>query len=81
MYPEFIKEAEKEGAKAAVKSFTYAVKAEAEHAKLYGEALKNLGKGLDTGYSVCPRCGFTLAGKAAEDCPVCDESAADFLTF
>ena len=81
MYPEFIKQAEKDEAKAAVKSFTYAVKAEAEHAKLYAEALKNLGKGLDSGYSVCPRCGYTIAGKATEDCLVCDEPAKDFLTF
>ena len=64
-----------------MKSFTYAIKAEAEHAKLYAEALKNLGKGLDTGYSVCPRCGYTVVGKAMEDCAVCDEPAKDFLTF
>ena len=72
MYPGFIKQAETEGLKAAVTSFTYAVKA---------EALKNLGKGLDTGYAVCPRCGSTLAGKASADSDVCDEPADKFLSF
>ena len=81
MYPGFIKQAETDNAPAAVTSFTWAVKAEAEHAKLYAEAVKNLGKGLDTGYSVCPRCGNTLPGEATQDCVVCDEPAKEFLAF
>ncbi len=81
MYPEFIKQATTDGAKAAIKSFNYAVKAEGAHAKLYAEAMQNLGKGLDTGYAVCPRCGFTIAGKATVGCEVCEEPAEDFLNF
>ena len=42
MYPEFLKIAEEEGNKAAVKSITFAMKAEQVHAKLYKEALANL---------------------------------------
>ncbi|MBE9124786.1 MULTISPECIES: hypothetical protein [unclassified Coleofasciculus] len=42
MYPEFIKQAEAEGNKDAVQTLTYAVEAEAQHAKLYREAQNNL---------------------------------------
>jgi len=42
MYPDFVKEAEAEGNKAALMSFTFAMKAEEVHAGLYQEALENL---------------------------------------
>jgi len=42
MYPEFLKDAEAEGNKAAVGTFTFAKKAEEVHAKLYKEVLDNL---------------------------------------
>ncbi len=42
MYPEFVKIAEAEGNKAAVLSFTFAMKAEAVHAKLYKDALEKI---------------------------------------
>lgn len=42
MYPDFVKEAESEGNKAAQMSFTFAMKAEEVHAGLYQEALENL---------------------------------------
>jgi rubrerythrin len=42
MYPGFVKTAEEEGNKAAVVSFTFAMKAEEVHARLYKEALEIL---------------------------------------
>jgi rubrerythrin/Fe-S-cluster-containing hydrogenase component 2 len=42
MYPKFVKEAEAEGNKTALRAFTFAMKAEEVHAKLYKEALENL---------------------------------------
>ena len=42
MYPDFLKAAEVEGNKEAIKTFTFAMKAEAVHARLYQEALENL---------------------------------------
>ena len=44
MYPEFMIQAKKDGAKPAIRTLLYAQKAEAEHAKLYQDALDNLGK-------------------------------------
>ena len=42
LYPAFVKEAEAAGNKAALRIFTFAMKAEEVHAKLYQEALENL---------------------------------------
>jgi rubrerythrin len=39
MYPDFVKEAEAEGNKAALMSFTFAMKAEEVHAKLYQRSI------------------------------------------
>ncbi len=74
MYPEFMKQAEKEGNKDALRSFFFAKSAEAGHAKLYGEALRNLKawKGAKADFYVCPTCGFTVEGKPAfQTCPIC----------
>jgi rubrerythrin len=62
MYPEFLKQARSEGNRDAVQTFNYAKKAEAEHAKLYSEALNNLPKLAGSkakGYYVCTVCGYT----------------------
>ena len=42
MYPEFIDAANTDGNKAAVTAFTYAMKAEEVHARLYKEVLDNI---------------------------------------
>ncbi|MGC8491833.1 MAG: rubrerythrin family protein, partial [Syntrophobacteraceae bacterium] len=74
MYPQFIVQAEKEKNANAVRTFTYAQNAEAQHAKLYGQALDNM-KEWKTGkaeFSVCPTCGYTVESKPAFAlCPVC----------
>lgn len=44
MYPEFMALAKKDEAKPAIRTLLYAQKAEAEHAKLYQDALDNLGR-------------------------------------
>jgi rubrerythrin len=73
MYPDFIKRAQAEGNKAAITTFEYALAAEAEHAKLYQEALDNLEKwrGAKRDFYVCEVCGYTTATPVAERCPVC----------
>ena len=74
MYVEFIAQAEKEKNADAVLTFTYAKDAEAEHAKLYQEALNNLDqwKAPKTDFYVCPTCGYTVEGKPSfTSCPVC----------
>ncbi len=74
MYPQFIAQAEKEKNANAVRTFTYSSNAEAQHAKLYGQALDNL-KEWKTGkseFSVCSVCGYTVESKPSfAVCPVC----------
>ncbi len=72
MYPEFIAEAKTAGNKDAVRTFNFAISAEAEHAKLYTAA----STGLDTWkaakeFYVCPVCGKTVPKVDFTKCPVC----------
>ena len=71
MYPEFIAEAQKEGNKAAERSFNFANEVEKIHAALYQKALDNLGKNADVDYYVCSVCGYTCEKQAPEVCPIC----------
>ena len=63
MYPAFISEAKASKNSEAIRTFTYALKTEAEHARLYSEALKNLDKlrGKSRTYYVCGVCGALAA--------------------
>ena len=78
MYPEFIKEAEEEGAKAPLRSFTFANEAEKAHAELYRKALESLEKGEEVEYHLCPVCGFVVAQKVPDVCPVCGAKGSVF---
>jgi rubrerythrin len=72
MYPAFIKDAEAEGDKKALRSFNYANEVEKIHEELYRAALENLGKeGESYDYYICPVCGYTHARTAPEVCPIC----------
>lgn len=74
MYPEFVKVAESEKKTDAVLAFTYAMKAEQVHAKLYEKALSLLQSGNDMGREkvyLCPVCGNIELGKPPEKCPIC----------
>jgi rubrerythrin len=73
MYPEFMSEARQSGNKDALRTFNLAKMAEAEHARLYTEALANLEKWKtgSTTFFVCPTCGFTTDDAAkVEKCPI-----------
>jgi rubrerythrin len=71
MYPEMIKDAEAEGNKGALRSFTIANEVEKVHAALYKKALEQLGSNGETDYVVCGVCGYTVEGEAPDVCPVC----------
>ncbi len=74
MYPEFLKQARAEGNRDAVQTFNYAKTAEAEHAKLYSEALNNLAQSQGSkakDYYVCSICGYTTARIDFSKCPSC----------
>lgn len=64
LYPEFIKTAKAEHAKPAVRSFTYAKRAESEHEKLFKKALKNLGENEPADYYVS-----NVTGEVIEESP------------
>jgi rubrerythrin len=79
MYPDFIKEATASGNKAALLTFRYALEAEAEHARLYAEALKTLATNrAKTDYYVCVVCGFTTPDGNFARCQVCNNPKEKF---
>lgn len=80
MYPEFIKDAEKDDDKLALKSFKFANEVEKEHEGYYTLELETLGKSTDTyDYYVCPVCGHTHARMAPEKCPICGLRGERFI--
>lgn len=80
MYPEFVKQAQEEGNKAAVLSFTYAMKAEAVHAKLYEDALSNLNKDEEVFYYLCPVCG-NIEKFVPDKCSICGVPGNKFIKY
>ena len=81
MYPDFQKDARAEGHDGAYKAFELAKEAEAIHAKLYKDALDNLGKQEDVEYYLCPVCGYVEKGKIPAECPICKARGASFKKF
>jgi len=86
MYPPMIKQANKEELTDALRTFTYAKKAEERHAALYTEALDlfkaGKSKEIATTWYVCPVCGNlfnTLEGY--EICAICGVGKNTFLHF
>jgi len=82
MYPEFVKEAQGEGHKAAVTSFERALAVEEIHHGLYGKALQAVQSGSDLPARkiyVCTVCGNTVEGEAPESCPVCRTAKEKFI--
>lgn len=81
MYPPMLEQAEAEGHKAK-RMFTYAPKAEAVHARLYGLALEAVRKGGDlseSAFYLCPICGHIEFGAPPDTCPICGAKAARFV--
>lgn len=80
MYPPFIEQAEKEGNKAAVQTFTYAMEAEKVHARLYQEALDNLDNGEEVFFYLCPVCG-NIEMSVPEKCFICNVKGEKFVKY
>lgn len=80
MYPDFVKEAEAEGNKAALMSFTFAMKAEEVHAGLYQEALENLDQAEEVFYYLCPVCG-NIEKIQPEKCSICGVPGTRFMKY
>ncbi len=80
MYPDFVKLAEEEGNKAALRSFTFAMKAEEVHARLYQEALDNLDETAEVFYYLCPVCG-NIEKAVPDACPICGVPGSKFIKY
>jgi rubrerythrin len=80
MYPEFLKQARAEGNKDAMQSFVYAKTAEAEHAKLYKEALDALDSWKSVrDFYVCATCGYTTSAFDFAKCISCFSPKDDYV--
>jgi rubrerythrin len=75
MYPDFLKESNRENANLATISFNYAYQTEQKHKALYQNALAALKAGkqgtLPSKYYVCLNCGNTYDNEAAARCAIC----------
>ena len=80
MYPPFVEQAEAEGNKAAAMSFTFAMKAEEVHAKLYQDALENLDNTEEVFYYLCPVCG-NIEKFQPDKCSICGVSGDKFIKY
>ena len=75
MYPGFIKTAEVEGNKKAIRSMSNAMAVEKIHHDLFQQALSAIQSGKDLeslAIYVCPVCGHTEIGSPPDNCPVCN---------
>ena len=82
MYPAFIEQAEKDGNKAAKRTFQYANEVEKIHHQLYNRATGIVGRGEDlpeTKMFVCRGCGNTVEGEPPEKCPICGSPKKMFM--
>ena len=81
MYPQFLKQAKKEGLKDAIDAFEDAGAAEGVHAKWYKKALKKLDswKGEKKDFLVCPVCGNVVTTLPGPACPICMTDTAKFV--
>jgi rubrerythrin len=81
MYPDYIKQAGEEKARAALGSFQNAMAVEQVHHSLYLEALNTVKEGKDLADQkvfVCSVCGNTVLNEPPEKCPVCGARKTKF---
>jgi len=84
MYPAYDAIATLQGETGAKRSIHFALEAEKTHAVLYQDAIATLEKGRDIGseeINVCEVCGYTHAGDAPDNCPVCNAKKERFRSF
>jgi rubrerythrin len=80
MYPDFVKQAEADGNKAAVIGCTFAMKAEEVHARLYTEALETLDQTEEVFYYLCPVCG-NIEKSVPGKCSICGVPGTKFIKY
>lgn len=74
MYPNFLKDAEREEEGGAITSFSLALAVEKIHKRLFEEALTKEAAGEmvpDGDFYICPVCGYPASPEAPDVCPIC----------
>lgn len=80
IYPAMLAKARADRQSMAVRSITFAMTAEREHAALLAQALEHLDRPAGiSAYYVCPRCGKTATSLEFRKCPSCFTGASRFL--
>jgi len=77
-YPQFIREAEEEGERAAALTFGQARDVEERHAALYKHALGAMLRDETQDFYVCQVCGYVTEGEAPDQCPICNAGRKKF---
>lgn len=77
-YPEFIREAEREGERAALVTFRQARDVEGRHAVLYKRALSAMLREEVHDYYVCRICGYVAERESPDQCPICSAGGDEF---
>lgn len=80
-YDKMIQLAVEEGNSAAEKHFSQSRDVEAQHAKLYKEAMEHLMEEEETTYYICDVCGYVSDGVLPDECPVCGVGKERFRSF
>jgi rubrerythrin len=84
MYPAYGEIAKVQKNAQASRSIKYAIKAEMDHKRMYGEAREQALDGKDVAarpVSVCLICGHTVIGDVPDKCPVCAAPKDQYKTF
>jgi len=77
-YPQFIRDAEEEGEKAAALTFSQARDVEEGHAALYKHALAAMLRDETHDFYVCQVCGYVAEREAPDRCPICNAKREKF---
>jgi rubrerythrin len=77
-YPQFIRQAEEEGERAAALTFSQARDVEEGHAALYKHALSAMLRDETHDFYVCHVCGYVAGREAPDQCPVCGAKREQF---
>jgi rubrerythrin len=80
VYPQMIKDAERDGWDFARECFANLNQVEKVHAALFEETLNQLGTSAAADYFVCEFCGNTVQHKPASPCEVCAAPVQSFMT-
>jgi len=84
MYPAYLAEAKRQKEAAAVKSMTFAMKAERIHARMYQKAKQAVDRKRDVRLGpvhICTMCGHTIEGRLPSKCPVCGAARSRYVSF